>query len=233
MPALGERPFSDYIQGDGCSHNNCDRRAAYLKAAVQLLVDDLEIMVQHWKPAQKNNYRTQLLAQDATQGLSKMLLGMGSLSLGELAGERMKVSLEANSPEDEHDCFSDNTHHSHYYDALGIQNIYLGQYRRPDGSLIKGASLSDLVAASNKNLDQQVQAALSRTITHMQVLVNSAERSDKPMKFDQMIAEGNPKGKKIITDAIKSLVDQTRQLEKMAKVVGITNLNPDTADHTF
>ena len=35
-----------------------------------------------------------------------MLFGMGSLSLGELAGERMKVALEASSTEDEHDCFS-------------------------------------------------------------------------------------------------------------------------------
>ena len=47
-----------------------------------------------------------------------MFFGMGSLSLGELAGERMKVSLEANSPEDEQDCFSDNTHNSHFYDCL-------------------------------------------------------------------------------------------------------------------
>ncbi len=33
-----------------------------------------------------------------------------------------------NDPEEEHDCFSDNTHNSHYYDGLGIQNAYLGEY---------------------------------------------------------------------------------------------------------
>ena len=70
---------------------------------------------------------------------------MGSLSLGELAGERMKVALEANSYEDEHDCFSDNTHNSHYYNALGIQNVYTGSYKRVDGTELSGASLADLL----------------------------------------------------------------------------------------
>ncbi len=68
-----------------------------------------------------------------------MLFGMGSLSLGELAGERMKVSLEANSPEDEHDCFSDNTHNSHFYDAKGIRNVYLGEYTAPTAAKMTGA----------------------------------------------------------------------------------------------
>lgn len=70
-----------------------------------------------------------------------MLFGMGSLSLGELAGERMKVALEANSSEDEHDCFSDNTHNSHFYNGKGIRNVYLGEYTRTDGSKVSGPSL--------------------------------------------------------------------------------------------
>jgi putative iron-regulated protein len=63
-----------------------------------------------------------------------MLTGMGSLSYGEQAGERMKLGLMLNDPEEEHDCFSDNTQNSHYYDGLGIRNVYLGSYTRPDGS---------------------------------------------------------------------------------------------------
>ena len=71
---------------------------------------------------------------------------MGSLSYGELAGERMKLGLLLHDPEEEHDCFSDNTHASHYYDALGIRNVYLGEYRRLDGKTMKGPGLSSLVA---------------------------------------------------------------------------------------
>ncbi len=90
---------------------------------------------------------------DPKPGLPAMLTGMGSLSYGELAGERMKLGLMLNDPEEEHDCFSDNTHNSHYYDGLGIRNVYLGQYRRIDGSLLTGPSLSELVAAADPAVD--------------------------------------------------------------------------------
>ena len=39
-----------------------------------------------------------------------MLVGLGSLSRGELAGERLEVALNSQDQEDEHSCFSDNTH---------------------------------------------------------------------------------------------------------------------------
>src|SRR3546814_13690158 len=44
-----------------------------------------------------------------------------SLSYGELAGERMKLGLLLHDPEEEQDCFSDNTHNSHYYDVEGMR----------------------------------------------------------------------------------------------------------------
>ena len=40
----GNRPWTDYAAGDACTGGNCDRRAAYLKAASALLVSDLEWM---------------------------------------------------------------------------------------------------------------------------------------------------------------------------------------------
>ncbi|MCP5014883.1 MAG: peptidase, partial [Ketobacter sp.] len=123
----GERPFTDYVQGDGCTNGNCDRRAAYLKAVTTLLVTDLKYMQGQWA-TEADNYRAELESQKPQLGLTKALFGMGSLALGELAGERMKVALEANSTEDEHDCFSDNTHFSHFYDAKGIENVYYGTY---------------------------------------------------------------------------------------------------------
>ena len=49
-------------------------------------------MVANWAPNVSDNYRAKLEAEPVADGLRKMLFGMGSLSLGELAGERMKVS---------------------------------------------------------------------------------------------------------------------------------------------
>ena len=43
-PGAGERPATDYDTAN-CTNGNCDRRAAYLKAATDLLVADLEEMV--------------------------------------------------------------------------------------------------------------------------------------------------------------------------------------------
>jgi putative iron-regulated protein len=92
----GNRPATDYAKGDACTGGHCDRRAEFLKAATELLVKDLQDMVAQWQP-NADNYRAELAKESAEQGLRKMLFGMGSLSLGELAGERMKVALEANS----------------------------------------------------------------------------------------------------------------------------------------
>src|SRR5690606_31969335 len=106
-------------------------RAEYLKAASTLLVSDLQEMVDNWKEG--GEARKGLEDGDAKVGLSTILTGMGSLSYGELAGERMKLGLLLHDPEEEHDCFSDNTHISHLYDAVGIREAYLGSYKRIDG----------------------------------------------------------------------------------------------------
>lgn len=227
----GERPYTDYVAGENCTGGNCERRAAYLRATAQLLVDDLIYMVDQWAAGQTNNYRVELLASEPQEGLDIMLFGMGSLALGELAGERLKVSLEANSPEDEHDCFSDNTHNSHFYNAHGIRNVYFGSYQRINGAIVEGASLSDLVRANDVKTDAAARAAFDATTASFSVMVKSAEQQG--MKYDQMIAEGNEAGQQIIRDAINALVAETRAIEDVARVINVNNLQPDTAGHDF
>ncbi|AHL76555.1 peptidase [Stutzerimonas stutzeri] len=226
----GQRPVSDFIEGDGCTGDNCDRRRAYLKAVTQLVVSDLEEMVGEWRAGVADNYRASLESESAENGLRKMFFGMGSLSLGELAGERMKVALEANSPEDEHDCFSDNTHNSHFYNAKGIRNVYLGEYKRVDGSTLSGASLASLVESADPQIDTTLKSDLETTEAKLQVLVASAEGGEA---FDQLIASDNNEGQEKVRAAIAALVQQTASIEKAAAALGISDLNPDTADHQF
>jgi putative iron-regulated protein len=125
----------------------------------------------------------------------------------------MKLGLMLHDPEEEHDCFSDNTHNSHYYDALGIANVYLGRYRRVDGSAIEGASLSDLVAAADPDLDAEMRARLEATQAAMQVIKDTADRGE--MAYDQMIGEDNPKGNALVQAAIDALLEQTKTIEKI------------------
>ena len=153
-PGNGNRPASDY-DTKKCTGGHCDRRAQYLRAATDLLVDDLAWMAAQWAPG--GEARKTIEDGIAEAGLTAILTGLGSLSYGELAGERMKLGLMIHDPEEEHDCFSDNTFASHYFDALGIRNVYLGRYRRVDGSVVQGPSVSDLVKAKSPEVDNEVQ----------------------------------------------------------------------------
>ena len=75
----GKRPATDYDTAN-CTGGNCDRRAAYLKAATTLLVSDLEEMVANWTA---DGAARKTLAADPKAGLVAILTGMGSLSYGE------------------------------------------------------------------------------------------------------------------------------------------------------
>ena len=230
-PGAGERPYTDYVLGDDCTNGNCDRRRDYLQAVSNLLISDLGWMSSQWQAGRADNYRAELTALPAEEGLRRMLFGMGSLSLGELAGERMKVALVANSVEDEHDCFSDNTHHSHYYNEKGIVNLMFGEYQRIDGSSLQGPSLLQLVAQQDSDAAKQINAQMRTSEQAVYQLVESAEVNN--VHFDQLISADNPAGNKLVQDAIDALVEQTRAIELAANTLGINNLSPDTADHEF
>jgi putative iron-regulated protein len=227
----GARAYTDFFVGAECTNGNCERRGAYLKAAAELLVQDLEWMEKQWSADEKGNYRQELLAESSDNGLRKMLFGMGSLSLGELAGERMKVALEANSTEDEHDCFSDNTHNSHYYNEQGIYNVYTGLYKREDGTLLSGPSIYDLVEQKDKQAAKEIQKQFDLARAQVGQLVSSAEKNNE--YFDQLIAADNAAGNALVNKTIVALVSQTAAIERAAGIIGIDSLNPDTADHEF
>lgn len=233
----GERPYSDYSLGEDCTSGtepapatHCQRRGEYLLAASQLLVDDLVTITAQWQPDQAN-YAAEFLALSEQEGLRRILFAMGSLALGELAGERMQVALIAQSPEDEHDCFSDNTHNAYFYNALGIQNIYLGRYQTSQGQVIEGPSLADHVQRLNPELHQAMLSRLQTTQALFQQMVDQAEQHDTA--FDQMIGEGNEQGQTLIRDTIAALVAETRAIEQVALVMGVTQLQVDNAGHDF
>ena len=146
-------------------------------------------MVALW--AEGGEARNGLLSGDPDAGLIAMLTGMGSLSYGELAGERIQLGLMLHDPEEEHDCFSDNTHNSHFYDQQGIINVYSGRYERIDGSVVEGPSLSELVAAKDPSVDSELRAKLLVSKKALQAMVDRAEGGEH---YDQMLAEDNAAG---------------------------------------
>ena len=220
----GDRSWTDFAAGDACTGGNCDRRAQYLKAATDLLVTDLEWMAAQW--AEGGEARASVTG-DADAGVIAILTGMGSLSYGEQAGERMRLGLMLNDPEEEHDCFSDNTHNSHYYDGLGIQNVYLGEYIRVDGSLVSGASLSSLVAATDAAVDAELTGKLSTT---MQALGRIKTAAEAGFAYDQMLERGNVGGEALIMGGVNGLVDQTKSIERAVSALGLDTLEVEGSD---
>lgn len=204
----GERPYTDYDTAN-CTGGNCDRRAEYLQAATDLLVSDLKEMTDNW--ATDGAARKAIVDGDPKAGISAILTGLGSLSYGELAGERMKLGLMLHDPEEEHDCFSDNTYNSHLNDAVGIRNVYLGRYKRVDGSTVEGPSVSQLVAAADASVDLELKGKLDVTVDKMEAMAARAKAGEA---YDQQIAEGNAEGNATVQAAIDGLVDQTKSLER-------------------
>ncbi|PHR21410.1 MAG: peptidase [Hoeflea sp.] len=223
-PGAGSRPVTDYSL-ENCTNGNCDRRREYLSAASDLLVTDLEEMAANWKAG--GAARAALQESGVSGGLSTILTGMGSLSYGELAGERMKLGLLLGDPEEEHDCFSDNTHNSHRYDAVGIRTAYTGAYTRPDGSEMTGPSLADLLAEKDPAIAAELSADLDATVEAMEAMV---ERAEKVEAYDQMIAVGNEAGNATVQAAIDALVKQTRSIERAIAALELGAIDLEGSD---
>jgi putative iron-regulated protein len=171
--------------------------------------------------------RTVLMEGDPANGIATILTGMGSLSYGELGGERMKLGVMLNDPEEEHDCFSDNTHMSHFYDGLGVRNVYLGSYERPDGGVVSGPSLSELVAEADPAVDAQLRAELDASVAALGAIRDAAEGG---MAYDMMLARDNVEGETLILGAVDALVMQTRSIERAVAALGLDGIEVEGSD---
>jgi len=206
----GNRSFEDFMDGKA---PNADRRRQYLTVVTELLIDDLNMLVKAWAPGAKNNYRAKF-EKGGNESLRKMFVSLGSLSRGELAGERLEVALASQDQEDEHSCFSDNTHRDAVTNAMGIENVWLGRYVRADGSVVQGPSLRDLVAAKDATLAQK---------TSEQIRTSVAAAEAIPAPFDRAIAADSP-GRPKIEATIASLTAQSNDIVAAANAVGIDKL---------
>ena len=160
-------------------------------------------------------------------GIVAILTGMGSLSYGEQAGERMRLGLMLNDPEEEHSCFADNTHNDHFYDGLGVRNVYLGSYARIDGRVVSGPSVSDLVAARDAGLDAEMRAKLDATLFALGRIKIAAEAG---FAYDQMLERGNAAGEALVMAGVNGLIDQTKTIERIVGTLGLDQIAFEGSD---
>ncbi|MBW5288985.1 imelysin family protein [Abyssogena phaseoliformis symbiont] len=159
----GQRALSDYT-----TNANADRRKQYLNAAASLIVSDLESMVSAWADGDNANYKAALLGKnsdatkniDAKVALRQIFSGLGVFIKSELANERIAVAVLTPSEEDEHSCFSDNTHRDITQNFQGFKNLLFGTYNgvdygvAPIDAMKDKTKLMDLIASANAKINQ-------------------------------------------------------------------------------
>lgn len=234
----GQRPVTDYFTTangnvNACTSGQtpttddiCARRADYLLAATDILIADLTAVAEAWEPGAGVHYTAFVAGGDVS--LAKILEGMGRLSYGELAGERMNIALTTDSQEDEHSCFSDNTHRDIFLNAKGVQTMYTGSYTRIDGEVVTGASIHDLlVTEGDPELANQLRGALEQTMASAAVIDTKAKTGTP---FDVLIQGGVDQPN--VVAMIENLVVQTDVIEQAISALGVTtnDLRQDTGE---
>ncbi|WP_299325924.1 imelysin family protein [uncultured Maribacter sp.] len=195
----GQRVYTDFVD-DGTAENQ-DRRRAYLAIVADLLTDHLQVVVDEWTGA----YKTTFLALDEDEALDNIISSIAELSRSELAIERIAVALQNQDQEDEHSCFSDNTHRDIRLNLDGVVNVYTGSYGN-----VNGNSLQDLITEADADLAAELNALLATAETEVDATLDP---------FDLAIVDGESsvEGAKVQTAAQALVAFGDKLLE--AKVV--------------
>ena len=197
----GARTAADYTTAA-----NADRRKEYLIAAADLIIEDLESMVTAWK----TDYKAHLIAQGEA-GLKPIFSGLGVFIKSEVANERMLVSTDGPSEEDEHSCFSDNTHRDVALNYKGFADV-LAIFT---ANISKGEK--DAVAKLEKSIQTKVD------------LINTTATMADGFHYDAQLNPANNKLKNI-TDAAYEMRDLGDEVIKVAAEYGITLSEDDVTD---
>ena len=174
----GKRSFKDY---DTNNSELAKRRADYLVACCDLLIQDLENLVSEWDPESKNNLRSRLESMPSDQAITKILGAVSFLAEG-LAKSQIGSIISKGSVFKEQSTFSDTTHFDFLHTVAGISNLAAGAYVGLDGKLqVLGLGLIGLAEQIPNSPADKIRS-----------LINNAMKSAQAFKgpFDVFNQEG-------------------------------------------
>lgn len=227
----GQRSLNDFTKD-----KNADRRKDYLQAAADKLVQDLKLVRSAWSTNVSTNcdadamgcYRGALLGQlqgkdadkniPAQTSLKQIFGGMGMFIKSELANERIAVAVLTPSEEDEHSCFSDNTHRDIFTNYTGFKNVLMGTYQ----GIKYGPSAFD-------NLDSKTKDDILGKIRSIEEKITSIDATARVSRhFDYQIYPNDPQAKVIV-----KLKNELRKLgDKMIDVAKENGVSLSVEDVT-
>ncbi len=208
----GERPFTDYDGNDAAHGDTAARRGQYLIAAVDGIVGHLKSVADAWKEGAP--YRTAFVANEGNKSIVNVLSGLGKMSKGELAGERINAGLESKARRDQHNCFSSTTLVDYARDAQGIYDMWLGKHGAVDG---KG--IDELVAKSDQALADKITAQLKGSVDAIQSVSVPFEAAIQGLDTDPNRAR--------LIGVRDSLRTQGDQMGEAAAALGLSLSVPD------
>lgn len=216
----GQRPLSDYT-----TDSNADRRKAYLNAAAEKIVDDLTVIASAWADGDKTNYKAAFLGKnsdsskniDSKTAMNQIFAGMGVFIKSELANERIAVAVLTPSEEDEHSCFSDNTHRDLTLNYQGFKNVLMGTYNGID------YGNAPIDAVKDKSEIMSLMKSAESKINRINALAETSRH------FDYQIRPNDPQAKQIkkLKNELRKLGDQ---MINVAKANGIKLTTSDVTD---
>ena len=219
--------MTDYSVDDG---DKDDRRKAFLNTTSELLVDNLQTMVQAWETNTTTNYRAALLGYHSdsskniatADALTDIMAGMGVFIKSELANERMAVAIQTPSEEDEHSCFSDNTHRDIALNYKGFINVLKGQY---DGQteVMGGVSMYDYLPTSVQSEVDDVIDQIDEGVSIINITAKTSEHFDYQIKEGSVTRENAYDTKTYMRDLGDTMID-------VAAVFGISLTAGDVTD---
>ncbi len=219
----GQRPLTDFT-----TDKLADRRKAFLNAAADKLVADVALVASAWDAKVDGNkglYRAALMGAagdkniDEKTAIKQIAGGMGMFIKSELANERIAVAVLTPSEEDEHSCFSDNTHRDIVTNYDGFKNALYGTYK---GKKI-GESFIDKVSAEDKAKIEALIKKIDKQVAEVDTVAKTKAH------FDYQIQPGSGYEKGIV-----SMKNNMRKLGDMmivvAKANGVSLTEEDVTD---
>jgi len=202
----GTRPATDYVIGG--PSKNPDRRADYLRVAVEGVISELSAVRDAWAPGAP--YRVEFeKAAKLNDSLTRIFTGLATFSKGELGSQRIGAAYESKDRHDQHDCFSSETLVDYERDALGVQAMYLGSYGDNDGP-----GLDELVRAADPKVDADLKNKLQASIDAIRAI---------PKPFEDAIAgDDDSPGRQAIQVALTALSEQGDAFAAAAHALGLT-----------
>ena len=224
----GQRPLTDFT-----IDKLAERRLAYLGSVAQKMVDDLSIVASAWEDkvnGDKGLYRAALLEQltgdqaskniELSTALKQIFAGVGVFSKSELANERIAVAVLTPSEEDEHSCFSDNTHRDIALNYQGIKNVLLGEYK---GKKVGPAFID--------NLSTEEQAEIATLMADIETRIATINTlATTTMHFDYQIRPENEESVQNIVTLKNQLRRLGDQMVTVSKAYGISLTTNDVTD---